>query len=105
MKPLVLSSLALLVLVAPASADSNRHHRKHRHGHHVVGTHPRHGEVGFPITAAKDSIRINAVGEVISQPVAVIEKERTFNDRAKRDLSTPPRTGIPSPQVSPSPQP
>ena len=100
MKSPVLSLLGLLMLVAPASAGSARHH--HHFGHrHIVGTHARHGESGFPITAAKDSIRINSVGEVISQPVPIIRKERNFNDRARQDLSKP----QPQPQSTPTPQP
>lgn len=94
MKLPLLAPVALLIAFAPAEAHGVRHH----HGH-VVGTHARHGEAGFPITAAKDSIRINAVGEVISQPVPVIEKERNFDARSRHELSTP------QPQVPPVPAP
>ena len=101
MKSPVLSLLGLLMLVVPASAETARHRHHHRH-RHVVGTHARHGEAGFPITAAKDSIRINSVGEVISQPVPVIRKERNFDNRAKQDLSKPQPQPAPA---NPAPQP
>ena len=103
MKSPIFSLLTLLVLVAPASAKAGRHHRTHHHGH-IVGTHAQHGEVGFPITAAKDSIRINAVGEVISQPVPVIQKEQNFNNRAKQDLTAHPQSSSQPSQVAPPQQ-
>jgi hypothetical protein len=40
----------------------------------------------MPITAQGGSIRINGVGEVISQPTPVIQKERNFNQRAQKEL-------------------
>lgn len=102
MKSPVVSLLGLLVLVAPASAETVRHRHPHHGRAHIVGTHARHGEAGFPITAAKDSIRINAVGEVISQPVPVIQKERNFNTRANQDLTGRPQAPQASPQAPPS---
>ena len=98
MKSPVVSLLALLILALPAWAETARPHRpRHAHGH-IVGTHARHGEPGLPITAAKDSIRINAVGEVISQPVPVIQKEKNFDTRVRQNPSSPqpPQGGAPA---------
>lgn len=52
----------------------------------------------MPITAQSDSIRINAVGEVISKPTPVIQKEREFNSRADRELLKP---GMPKQNPNP----
>ncbi|WP_319934988.1 hypothetical protein [Lichenihabitans sp. Uapishka_5] len=83
-----MSLMIVLALGLPASAEPRHHgHSAHHRGRHIVGTHPRRGQAGFPITAAQDSIRINAVGEVISQPVPIIQKERNFNARARRNLA------------------
>ncbi len=102
MKYPVVSLLALAALIAPASAETHRHHHYRHVRGHVVGTRARQNEEGFPITAAGDSIRINAVGEVISQPAPIIEKERKFQDRAKQDLTKPQRQ---DPQAAPQTNP
>jgi hypothetical protein len=55
-------SVVLMVVLAgcgPALAGPHRHRT-----HMVRSSHTR--EVGFPITTAKDSVRINSVGEVLS---------------------------------------
>lgn len=84
MQRFILGALLFAVTIAPADAMTGRH-RGHRHV-------SRSGEAGMPITAERDSIRINSVGQVISQPVPVIEKEKKFNTRANRDLAKPQAT-------------
>ena len=80
MQRLITTSLLLVAATLPASAFTHRHH--------ATGAH-RSFASGMPITAEPDSIRINSVGQVISQPVPVIEKEKNFNSRTQRDLSKP----------------
>jgi hypothetical protein len=84
----MISALILLAAVAPATAARR---------HHIVGRHPGANAAGMPITAERDSIRINSVGQVISQPVPVIQKEKNFNARAEHQLSAPPQTATPAP--------
>jgi hypothetical protein len=92
MTRLLASLLVISVAVVPAAA-APRHRASHRFHHS--------GEAGMPITAERDSIRINSVGQVISQPVPVIEKERNFNSRAQQDLR---RTPAAPPAPSQAPQ-
>jgi hypothetical protein len=56
----------------------------------------------MPITAQGGSIRINGVGEVISKPTPVIQKERNFNNQAQKALSGTP---TPAPDANPPARP
>lgn len=94
MTRLLASLLVISVAVVPAAA-SPRHRAPHRFHHS--------GEAGMPITAERDSIRINSVGQVISQPVPVIEKERNFNSRAQQDLTKTPAAPPAAPQAPQQP--
>jgi hypothetical protein len=91
MQRFLVGGLILLAATLPAAATM-RHHRHHRGYAHDGGP-------GMPITAERDSIRINSVGQVISQPVPVIEKERNFENRAQHELSKP------QPALGATPQP
>ena len=95
MQRLFVGTLALLLATLPAGA-ATRHHHARRMARHS-------GEAGMPITAERDSIRINAVGQVISQPVPVIQKEKNINSRINQELAKPPAAS-PAP-AAPSPTP
>ena len=91
MQRFIAGILALLCATLPAGAVTRHHHGMVRHS----------GEAGLPITAEPDSIRINAAGQVLSQPVPAIQKEKDFDSRAQRDLAHP----RPAPGAPPQPAP
>ena len=81
MKTIVLGALTMLVFLNPALART--------HGHERVGrAHARGAAGGTPIIAGDDSVRIDAMGQVVSSPAPMIQKERSFDAKAQRELST-----------------
>ena len=77
MRRTAMTAVACLMLSSPAlTRPAHRHH--HRRPHRIVR------DLGFPVLAGNNEVRINAQGEVISQPASTPGLDQVTRERGMK---------------------